>query len=210
LRAALSLSGKEPITPYVWTPARLDGLAIGALIAIALRHERWRDRLARWFWPTVTIFGSASLVLLAMTPYPQNFHPLMQAFGLPALAMLFGCILVRVQTNRGGTLSRLLSVPPLRSAGRYSYAAYLLHYPVIWALAERYSLYDLAPRIAGSGLPSTLLLIAMAGAASFALARLSWHLLERHALRLKDRFPYGGGERASPRPLAQMGLDTAA
>lgn len=65
--------------------------------------------------------------------------------------------------------------------GDYSYGLYIYAFPVQQSIAA------LMP---GITVPQ---MIALAAAASLALAALSWHLLERHALGLKDR-PFGARE----------------
>lgn len=59
--------------------------------------------------------------------------------------------------------------------GDYSYGMYIYAFPIQQSVAT------LVPGISALGM------IALAGAASFACAALSWHLLERRALGLKDR-----------------------
>ena len=177
---------------YVLTPLRFDGLAAGAFVAVGLRSDRLRARLERSaVVVAITSLGIFAL-LAASTPEPGNFQPKMQMLGFPVLAVGFAALLV-LALRDGGRLPRWLNVRLLRSAGRYSYAAYLLHYPVIFAVASFGLLDDALPRIAGSQLHSMLLLVLVAGTLSFVLAWVSWHLLESHALRLKRFFPYGRG-----------------
>jgi peptidoglycan/LPS O-acetylase OafA/YrhL len=68
---------------------------------------------------------------------------------------------------------RVLRAGTLRAFGRYSYAAYILHVPLIALLV-----HWLAPL-------------------TFAVAWLSWHLYEKHFLKLKGRFPYQSAVRAA-------------
>ena len=46
------------------------------------------------------------------------------------------------------------------------------------------------PTVVGSHIPASLAVIAIKIAASTAIALVSWHLMEKHFIRLKDRFPY--------------------
>ena len=161
-------------------------------MAVGLRSDRLRARLERSAVAVaITALGLFAL-LAASTPEPENFQPKMQMVGFPVLAVGFAALLV-LALREGGPLRRWLSARPLRSAGRHSYAAYLLHYPVIFAVASFGLLDDTLPRIAGSQLHSMLLLVLVAGTFSFVLAWVSWHLVESHALRLKRFFPYGRG-----------------
>jgi len=86
--------------------------------------------------------------------------------------------------------ARILGARPLRFLGKYSYALYLFHYPVIIYLSKR----GLAAwRLASPGestIPAQLLVMAVAFAVTLALSLASWHLLEQPFLRLKRLFPY--------------------
>lgn len=180
----------DPVGSYVLTPLRFDGLAAGAFVAVMLRDERLRSRMEG----SAAVIALAALaffsVLVSLTPEPENFQQKMQVLGFPVLAIGFAALLV-LALRPDRRLARWLSVRPLRVAGRYSYAAYLLHYPVIFAIASFGLRDDALPRIGGSQLHSMLLLAVVAGSASFALAWMSWHLLESHVLRLKRFFPFG-------------------
>ncbi len=76
-------------------------------------------------------------------------------------------------------LARVLSAAPLRFVGRISYGVYLYHLPVYFAVEK------LLP---GAALPVRL---GLKLAVSFTLAILSYFLVERKFLRLKERFETG-------------------
>ena len=91
----------------------------------------------------------------------------------------------------------LLSFQPLRLVGKYSYALYVVH-PVIAQtisrrIAERYDV----PLVFGSQIPLSVAIALLCGVVSAAAAWLSWHVLERHVLKLKRFFPYGEQQRSS-------------
>ena len=76
------------------------------------------------------------------------------------------------------------------TTGRFSYALYIFHHPVAIYLGSRWIPVDSIPQILGSELPGQVVFIVLAGAVSFGLAWISWHVIESPFLRLKDRFPY--------------------
>src|SRR5262249_44014055 len=85
----------------------------------------------------------------------------------------------------GGRLGRFLEGGALRAVGKYSFAIYVFH-PLIILTTVRL----LAP---SSALPPYLAkpaLVAWVLAASFGAAWLSYHLYEKHFLRLKRFFEY--------------------
>ena len=75
---------------------------------------------------------------------------------------------------------------PLRSLGKYSYAVYVFHKPIDDFLGK--------PVLARLGVdtsrstPLALVYVAAGLAASYAAAFVSFHLYEKHFLRLKTRF----------------------
>jgi peptidoglycan/LPS O-acetylase OafA/YrhL len=127
LRLALRLAGAEPMVAYVITPARVDLLAIGALIAIAARSPEGLERFAhparRAFW--------AALVLLLADWLVLGFDPFairVQVAGYSLLGVVFGGLLVAVlRAPQGSLLARCFESRPLRVLGKYSYALYLFH-----------------------------------------------------------------------------------
>jgi peptidoglycan/LPS O-acetylase OafA/YrhL len=85
---------------------------------------------------------------------------------------------------------RMLSAGWLRAFGKYSYALYLIHLPVMRAMREYvfdpfdYEFFEIAPWL-GQGV-----FYLAATAPAFALAWISWRVFEGPILRLKERFPY--------------------
>jgi peptidoglycan/LPS O-acetylase OafA/YrhL len=82
---------------------------------------------------------------------------------------------------REGWFVRLLEIRPARYLGRISYGLYVYHFPVIW----------FAGRMADLSIKDPLLKPLTAGVslvATIAIASLSYFLLERPILNLKDRF----------------------
>ena len=68
--------------------------------------------------------------------------------------------------------------------GRYSFALYVLHYPVTIWLARSMTLSTI-PRPGGSGLLQLAMFSFVAFAVSFALAWVSWRVIEAPFLRLR-------------------------
>ena len=125
--------------------------------------------------------------------------------GHTLLACVCGGVLVLAitsprQTELGGTLSSSL----LRFFGRYSYALYVFHYPLLLFLPDHLSL-EWVPMPFGSLLLKTLVFILSATTLSVALALVSWHLYEEQFLKLRRFFPYESSH--TTLPLLQPGQD---
>ena len=171
---------------YVSTLTRLDGLAIGSLLAVV--HQRNRAGLgglgkpARW----ATILGATTCALVAY--YQGGFHYLRTGtilIGYPALAIGFAGLMVwSLTAPRDGWLSMILSSWLLRKLGKFSYAMYVLHQFV--SIASTQIMKRLSSVAAYLGEQVTFYLIAWPLLLLVSWA--SWHLYEKHFLRLKRYF----------------------
>ena len=189
LRVALWQMGQRPGAIYFPTPCRLDGLALGALVAIAVR-EGGAARLApvarRGGWLALGL-----LVGLAIWRGGLSFadRPAV-VFGVTAASILAACVVAQVADPASGSpWARILRHPFLRVMGKYSYGMYLFHnllfVPLEW-LAPAASLQA----VVGSELAGNLLFLLLFGAACFGAAFLSWHGYEKHWLAFKTWFDY--------------------
>jgi peptidoglycan/LPS O-acetylase OafA/YrhL len=206
MRAALAAAGAPSIAGYTLTPCRLDTLATGAAIALAVARPGGFAALAR---PARAVLPAALALfaacyawvrlrapavppargLEAATVRALSFttEPLILTVGFTLLCVVYGALLVWVLTAPAGSLrARAFEAAWLRSFGRYSYGMYLLHLPAAMLLTE-----FLPP----GRYPRQYLLVqpvfwALAFASSYGLARLSWLVVEQPMLRLKRFFPY--------------------
>jgi peptidoglycan/LPS O-acetylase OafA/YrhL len=175
---------------YVLPWFRLDGLVIGALLAVALRRGLMPalDRLV----PAVVIVGVAGLIAVTILGgHTWWWNRRMQQFGYSLIAVVGGAMLVSAINRPADSLwPRMLSTGWLRAFGKYSYGLYLIHAPVMRAVREyvfnpqEYERFGILPWTA------QVLFYGAATAPTFALAWLSWRLFESPILRLKARFPY--------------------
>jgi len=168
---------------YVLTPARADGLAFGAVVAIVLRDERLRAAALRY---SGAALGAIVSLLLMWFGVKARFH-LESAATLSLLYTLLACayalIVLRAADAAGGgsAAQKVLRFQFLRRAGRYSYAAYVFHFPLLVATMPLFlGLSDRGRHLLA--LPWFLAGIAM----TFLLARISWSLMEAPILRLKS------------------------
>ena len=189
-RSFARASGVPVLPIYLFTWFRLDGLVIGALLAVAQRRGIMPalDRLA----PVVVIVGVAGLIAVTLQGgHTWWWNRRMQQFGYSLIAVTAGAMLVSAINRPADSLwPRMLSAGWLRAFGKYSYCLYLIHLPVMRAVREYvfnpddYETLAIAPWI------GQVLFYPVAAAPAFALAWLSWRLFEAPILRLKARFPY--------------------
>ncbi len=190
LRILARESGMQALPIFVLPWYRLDGLAMGSLLAVAQRRGLM-PTLDRWV-PAVVVGCVAGLVVCAiMGGHTWWWNRWMQQYGYSLIALTGGAMLVgAIARPADSRWPRMLSAGWLRAFGKYSYCLYLIHAPVMRAVREyvfnpeQFLTYHMAPWIA------QLLFYALATAPSFALAWLSWRCVEAPILKLKARFPY--------------------
>jgi peptidoglycan/LPS O-acetylase OafA/YrhL len=186
-----AIASTHPDFPYRLTPLRLDSLAVGALVAVALRDERLKGLAERLAVPVLVVSAAAAASILAISPAPT--FPLMVRAGYTSLALAFGACVYFAGTRA----FPILRWKPLLSCGKYCYAIYIFHFPV-GALGAQ--LLDRVP--AAKAVPGGVKMVA-AAACTYAMAWASWHLVENHFWKLKRRFPYEEAQRRKisfPRP----------
>ncbi|MEI7704966.1 MAG: hypothetical protein WCK73_10250 [Deltaproteobacteria bacterium] len=116
--------------------------------------------------------------------------PVVQVWAFGPLASGFAALLVITLGEAPAPLARTLQSPVLRGAGKYSYGLYVLHYPIFLALEGLGVTSLVLAGILGSRLAGVAAFAAIAGAATWTAALLSWNLLEKRFLGLKDLVPY--------------------
>jgi peptidoglycan/LPS O-acetylase OafA/YrhL len=177
------------LTIYLLTWFRLDGLTVGALLALAQRRGLL-PLLDRWV-PAVAMATVAGLIVcIIMGGHTWWWNRWMQQYGYSLIAIGGGAMLVSAINRPVDSLwPRMLSARWLRAFGKYSYCLYLTHTAIMGLVhdyvfnPEEYKVLGLAPWVA------QLLFYGLVTAPAFALAWLSWRLFEAPILKLKNRFP---------------------
>jgi peptidoglycan/LPS O-acetylase OafA/YrhL len=180
---------------YYGLDTRMDSVLLGCLVGLL---AAW-DYLPRSGWPVAAVrlatvpavLGLAALTYAAPTPDAAELYHGVELLACVAVAI----VLVALVTAPPRPLTGLLEQPALVWVGQISYGLYLWHLPVF-----RGVLHDgRMARLGVDGLPLALVRFV----AAFVVAALSFYLLERPMLRLKERFrrdqtppPSSGASRA--------------
>ncbi|HEY1677390.1 MAG TPA: acyltransferase [Candidatus Sulfotelmatobacter sp.] len=155
------------------TFCRTEALALGALIALS-------DRVP--ILSKLALPSAIGVILIAIRFGTDG--QVMAIYGLSLIALACAGFISDVvgQAGKATVLSRALRAPWLRQFGKYSYAIYVLHAPI---LAVVFHLYAKSPTAVRG---CSLFVIGIA--ASYAAGWISWHLFESRILRLKRYFSY--------------------
>lgn len=182
---------------YVLTPCRMDELAMGALVALEARGPGGIERMLRPArWIAAILFAALAIL------WAQGMEDVNYTVALTTLSAFFAALLV-VGVGEG-RMSAIFSNRVMRFFGKYSYGIYVFHWMLSPAL-ERYASAAKLGAMSGSTFIGAGLSMAVAIAISTLAAFLSWHLYEKHFLKLKRFFEYGQKKRASAQadPTAQ-------
>ena len=179
----LDLNYAEKINYYA-TFTRLDGLMVGALIAIVYQSQAWKVWLRRFAWP---VFGSSLLALIyiltgkSVEPFSKNV--MVTTWSFSALALFGGSLIVLLKSlSENNWLRIIFRNGILGFFGKYSYAMYLVHAPIIFFLNHEF----LNANLKGGAI--SLALIAVSILSIILVSLISWNLLEKRVLSLKTYF----------------------
>jgi peptidoglycan/LPS O-acetylase OafA/YrhL len=199
LRCMVIASGRlDPDSTAMLTPLRLDGLAMGALLAAISRGPcglaNFRN-LAIWL---VAVGGLASGLLKVLYGSVSDSVWGLSGAGHFTISVTVAGILTLAVTNSRGIWARALNNGFLRFMGKYSYGLYVYHYLLQpWTDSQFWFL--------GNSLPTLSLVVhvIVASGVTLIVSLASWHLFEKQFLRLKRLFEYSSA-RATGDSQAQL------
>ena len=179
LRVGLSAVGGHDVAIEVLTPCRMDALALGGLLALAARGPGGPRGLVRW------VVGAAvlgSLFLAGVWAWSGSTWSLEWSL----YPCWFGALIVlAITTDPARWPGRFWNSRALQFCGKYSYGWYVFQGLLVPVLPVLFSADDLAFWL-DSPFGGRILFILWGGTVSLAVALLSWHLYEKHFLRLKN------------------------
>lgn len=187
-----SIMGLSWWTTYVLTPFRLDGLALGAFLAVMVRRPGGLEWLVQALAPVV----AAVCALLAVT---FTWTLLVSHEGLELvlpvraalILILLACLLVwvLVAPERSAT-SRFFHSGSLVFLGTYSYGVYVYHHFISYYMTINRTELELTQWVGSHGL-AVALQATLGVTASLAVAYMSYEFYEKRFLGLKRFFETG-------------------
>lgn len=175
----------------ILTPACLDSLGMGALLALIEIDERLK--IHREIFLRYALLGGWAIIFLQLTFYlighGMRFFWSTSYLGV---SLVFGWLVARASEGFKGTMGILLELKPLVYVGRISYGMYLYHNFMP-------GLVRYLARTLGLRPPRTLMTFFIASALTLLVAAASWQLVEKPISRWKDRFRYSTARAASVR-----------
>jgi peptidoglycan/LPS O-acetylase OafA/YrhL len=181
-----SMMGLSWWTTYVLTPFRLDGLALGAFLAVMARQPGGLDRLVRAL-PAVATATSALLLLTFVWTRLVSHDSLELVLPVRAavIQVLLACLLVwALVASERSQISRFFRSRWLVFLGTYSYGLYVYHHFISYYLTVNHTERELTAWLGSHG-AAIALQATLGAAASIAIAYVSYELFEKRFLGLK-------------------------
>jgi peptidoglycan/LPS O-acetylase OafA/YrhL len=186
-RAIMMAAGARPEMLYMFTNCRMDALALGAAAAVLSQDStamQWISRHIRALM--LAVLGTLAIAALCTHVFAV-YDPRTLIAGQTLLALAFAVVMPGIErVPRDGVIGlvpRLLEMRWLRLVGRYSFAMYVFHLPLLIAFG-----HDLKQWAAPAGAAAPLVTALVVVLLSFLAGMLSYHLVEKHFLKLKSAF----------------------
>ncbi len=193
IRLVATLHGAHWIVTFGFLPCRMDGLLVGALIALGI-HERWFEaaRVQAGVWATFSVFGLAlgyciwrGMASAIFWPNDTTLSVILRT-ALPTIAVAcYGALMVLSLTSR--PIATALSWRGFAPLARYSYGAYIIHYLLLPLFLMRFGPSVLRDYFGLGSDMAIYVFFLIASGVTFALAFVSFHVLEKHFLALAHR-----------------------
>jgi peptidoglycan/LPS O-acetylase OafA/YrhL len=181
----------EPQAAMFVTFARLDPIAVGAYVALRAQAPVGFHRFARCAAPAAIVLFTliVGMILWRGVDLPDAVTG---TVGYSLYALFFGSLLVLSLTaGASSSWQKLLTRPIFLSMGKYSYALYVLHQPILLFIGARAGLGRWGEPRERTAPLAFISVPALAFVTTYLLARISWIGLEAPFLRLKRFFPRG-------------------
>jgi peptidoglycan/LPS O-acetylase OafA/YrhL len=179
-RCAFTVFAPDWILGTWWlTVSRMDGLALGGLLALSARHGVRPGAAAR-FRRLAASGAAACACMFVIRSTVEMEDNIVRSLGFTLVSLAFVGLLGAVMNAAGTSATGLLRWRPLTHIGRISYGLYLMHLPASLAMqwcAQPFATIE----------PHTSLNLPLSIAASYIWALVSWRYLESPILRFRDR-----------------------
>lgn len=184
-----SLMGLSWWTTYVLTPFRLDGLALGAFLAVSARQPGGMEWLMRVLPRVVVAAGGVLAVTFVWTRLVSDQGlELVLPVRAAVILILLACFLVwALIAPVQSVTSRFFCSDAMVFLGKYSYGLYAYHHFISYYLTSNRTELELA-RLLGSHGAAVALQATLGASVSLAIAYVSYEFFEKRFLALKRQF----------------------
>jgi peptidoglycan/LPS O-acetylase OafA/YrhL len=185
-----SLVGLSWFITGVLIPFRLDGLALGAFLAVAARQPGGLKRLVRALPRVMAVVGGLLAATVVWIRLLGARHGLELVGGVRPMLIemiLAGLLMWAIVAHERSAASRFFRSRLMVFLGTYSYGLYVYHHFIAYYFISNRTELELAPLLGSHG-AAVALQATLGASASLGLAYLSYELFEKRFLRLKPLF----------------------
>jgi peptidoglycan/LPS O-acetylase OafA/YrhL len=178
------------------TITRMDGLLLGAAIAILVRRYRIPERVVKWIGVAAIVGLEPYMVMSWRYGDSETFTAL---FAVPIVAFLFTFLVLHAVVTDGepNVMQRVLTRRPLMRTGKYAYGIYIYHVPILYF--GKVLMSKFFPQWINDSAWVGYLGLVLLWFVSFSVAKLSYRYFETFFLGFKERF-----EARFPQPAAEV------
>jgi peptidoglycan/LPS O-acetylase OafA/YrhL len=177
----------------LYTFTRIDGLCIGAALALLLRVKP--EFLKKNTFFIVLLMSAVNFAFYFINDRRGFTLPYLAFVGYTTFAVLFGILVYEAVTRGSKLIEWLFNNRFMKFFGRISYGLYVFHWPINILLYEHIKRYAVEKNFGLRG-AEIVSAICVSGIA-IALSVLSYYYFERPFLKLKERFTPVKPERAA-------------
>ncbi len=162
--------------PYVATLGRMEGLVLGAIIAVLARTDR--AFLEKWAFPVTVISGAVMIMLFVFAGTMMFQDPVHYMFNYTVVDIFFaGMITMTLCDGQLKNFRKILNHPVFVRLGVLSYCLYITHYP-IQNIVEYNFLEKLQAPLGGSYSAAKLACVGISVVLTFAVTYIFHKLIE--------------------------------
>ena len=131
-------------TTYTLTPFRLDGLALGAFLALVVRQPRGLERLVQALPKVLVVVGGLLAVTFVWTRLvSREWLELVLPLRASLILILLACLLVwALVAPKRSVTSRFFSSRLMVFLGTYSYGLYVYHHFISYYLITNRTIWS--------------------------------------------------------------------
>lgn len=134
----------EPYAIYLLTPFRIDGIALGSLLALLLEQRPWQERLAKYSAAGTVIACAAYLGLRAVLGHghfsPYVYSPIFNSIGYSLVALIAFFLIAYACLRPNAIPTRILRNRLLTTLGAISYGLYVYSWIVLVLIRRSFPL----------------------------------------------------------------------
>ena len=176
---------RELFSTYQWLFlfTRVDGILIGSMLALICRINP--SVLHKYSIYLILFFAGINFLVYFLDRY--NYFPVWAIIGYSSFSAFFAILVFESVKGNNKIISMVFNNAVLRFFGKYSYGFYIFHWPV-FLLVKPYADEWMSHFFATGHINHQVFSALLATLAGLAISVASFHLFEKHFLRLKRKF----------------------